>query len=287
MSDSPYIVDVSAADFEAQVLARSAEVPVLVDFWASWCQPCQMLMPVLTGIAQAYQGRFVLAKVNSDEQQELATRYGVRSLPTVKVFRHGEVVDEFMGAQPESVIRQLIDKHMAHPSGELRAAAREAINTGDAEAAEHLLNEAEQLEPGRPEIQLERAQVALMSAQIDTAVALVQGLPPEQRESDAAKRILAAARFAGEVDSSLDAAAIEQRLETDANDSAARYQRAARAVVSGQYEPALDDLLYLLMHDRSFNDGAGRSGMLAVFELLGNDSDLVGRYRRQMFNALH
>lgn len=286
MSDSPFVAEVTADNFETEVLARSNDVPVLVDFWAAWCQPCQMLMPILTSLAETYGGKIFLAKVNSDEQQALATQYGVRSLPTVKLFRHGQPVDEFMGALPEGQVREFIDKHLDKPSDPLRQQARDAMDSGEFEAAIELLNQALSVDDGNPEILLEKAQLSLALGNMQEAMSIVESLPLAQRDSDEAKRIKAAATFAAAVDKSVGPAELELRIEQNANDSDARYQRACRAVLQGQYESALDDLLHLVRTDRAYKDGVGQTGMLAIFDLL-EGGDLVNRYRRQMFNALH
>ncbi|MEK7666059.1 MAG: thioredoxin, partial [Pseudomonadota bacterium] len=108
MIPSPHIADVTQQTFESLVLAKSREIPVLADFWADWCGPCKQLMPVLARLVDEYDGKFFLAKINSDTEQPLAARYGVKSLPTVKLFKNGQVVEEFMGAQPEKTIRALL-----------------------------------------------------------------------------------------------------------------------------------------------------------------------------------
>ena len=130
MSPSPHIADVTQQTFESLVLAKSREIPVLADFWAAWCGPCKQLMPVLAKLADEYGGKFFLAKINSDTEQPLAARYGVKSLPTVKLFRNGQVVEEFMGAQPEKTIRALLDRHIPRESDTLVYNAMLAARSG-------------------------------------------------------------------------------------------------------------------------------------------------------------
>jgi len=115
-TDSPFISEADDSTFQSLVLDRSIDVPVLVDFWAEWCAPCKMLMPILAQLACEYEGKFQLVKVNTDKQQPLAVQYGVRSLPTLKLFRNGDIVDEIIGVQPEPAIRAIIDRYIVRES---------------------------------------------------------------------------------------------------------------------------------------------------------------------------
>jgi putative thioredoxin len=142
MSESPYIHNVSMQNFQNLVLEKSINKPVLVDFWADWCQPCQTIMPMLAKLAEEYAGKFELAKVNADDEQELAAHFGIKSLPTMKLFYQGQIVDERMGAVPESDIRAMIDKHIVSESDQLVQAAMMAYQQGHTAQALEVLNNA-------------------------------------------------------------------------------------------------------------------------------------------------
>jgi len=131
MSESPYIHNVSMQNFQNLVLEKSINKPVLVDFWADWCQPCQTIMPMLAKLAEEYEGKFELAKVNADAEQELAAHFGIKSLPTMKLFFQGQIVDEKLGAVPESEIRAMLDKHIVSESQQFMQTAMMAYEQGD------------------------------------------------------------------------------------------------------------------------------------------------------------
>lgn len=149
------ILDVTQENFQQAVLDESHQRPVVVDFWAAWCGPCQQLMPLLQQLATQYAGKFRLAKVNSDEQQALAQQYGVRSLPTVMIFRHGKPADQFMGVQPEPNIRAMIDQYLEKPSDKLIEQAREQAKTGDVDGALATLKAALEEDPDNGDLRIE------------------------------------------------------------------------------------------------------------------------------------
>ena len=182
MAETPHIVTVTEENFAFAVLEQSAEVPVLVDFWADWCAPCRMLSPILDKLAAELKGKLVVAKVNSDQQQQLAMQYGVRSLPTVKLFRDGRIVDEFMGALPEGQIRSFLDRHMPRESDALVARAQTLIEQGDVDAAGRLLDQAQADDPGNPRVSLALAAFKLSRGAFDEAAAAVEALPFEMQE---------------------------------------------------------------------------------------------------------
>lgn len=287
MSDSPYIFEVDAGNFADVVLHGSNQVPVLVDFWADWCAPCRMLMPILAKLVEEYNGAFLVAKVNSDQQQELAARYGVRSLPTVKVFRNGEVVDEFMGALPEGSVRELLERHVARASDQIRANALQAHTEGDSEQAIGLLQTALGSDPENYRIHLDLITVLMETGRYLDAGKVIASLPASRRNEPQVQALASRLEFASVADEAPDPAALEARIGADAADSEARYQLAAIRILAGDYEAALGQLLEIMRRDRAFRDDAGRKGMIAVFAMLDNTGPLVSRYRGLMSSALY
>ncbi|OBS10431.1 thioredoxin [Acidihalobacter prosperus] len=286
MSDSPYVFDVTAADFAERVLQRSQQVPVLVDFWADWCGPCRMLAPVLDGIANSYGGKLLVAKVNSDAEQALASQYGIRSLPTVKLFVGGAVVDEFMGVQPESVIRELLERHVPRESDGLRAQARAEAEAGHADAALALLRRAREDDPDNHRIDLDLAELLIAQGQAAEAEQLLRALPAKYAEDETVKRLLATSQLAAQQADAPPLDELREHVAAQPDDLAAREQLAAACILAGEYEAGMDAYLEIMRRSRSYNDDAGRRGLLAAFELLSGD-DRVTPYRRKMFNLMH
>lgn len=286
MSNSEHIIDVTAENFTA-VVERSMQVPVLVDFWAAWCQPCKALLPIVEKLAAEYQGRFLLAKVNIDEQQALASQFGVRSVPTVKLIRDGRIVDEFSGALPESQVRAFLDKHMEQPADKYLNAAQQAWESGDAAQAETILRQVMQAMPEEKRAHLMLAELLAIGGNTDEAGQLLASLPADVALSPQAEALRARLTFAAAAAGAPDIDALQQILTANPKDSQARHQLAARLVLAGDIEGALEQLLELLRRDRTWGDDAGRKGMLQIFDLLGGQGDLVHRYRRLMFTAMH
>lgn len=287
MSDSPYISNVSVDTFNTEVIERSFHTPVLVDFWAGWCNPCKMLMPILSKLAEEYQGQFFLAKVDSDVERDLATNYGVRSLPTVKVFKQGQIVDEFAGVIPEANIRALIEKYLTRESDGLFNEAYEAMKNNDLVQARTLMEKAYALDPDRKNIILGMAEISLLEGNADEADKLIASLPINQQNDEDVEQIKAKLMFASAAGKGNDIANLEQQIASNPKDVEALKQLGACYVISGEFEKALECYLQLLIIDKEYQEGLPRKSILAIFNLLGGSGPLVNRYRSKMASALH
>ncbi|MGE5155266.1 MAG: thioredoxin [Bdellovibrio bacteriovorus] len=287
MADSPYIVTLTAANFESVVLDGSFERPVLVDFWADWCAPCRMLMPILAKLADEYRGRFILAKLDTEQERALAAQFGIRSLPTVQLFKDGRPVDQFMGALPEGQIREFLDRYLPRASDGLLAQAQGMLAAGDLGRARELIERARAEDPENARLALAEIQLAVAQGQIEEAQTALDRLPLELANDPEVAALRGQLLFAAALEGSPDPAALERRLASDPKDSEARYQLAAQRVLAGDYESALELLLELVRRDRAYGEDAGRKGMVAIFDLLGGEGGLVSRYRARMMTALY
>ena len=286
MSNSPYIIEVTAENYQSAVVEQSRRVPVLVDFWASWCQPCQMLMPVLAKLADDYQGKFILAKINTEEQQALAAQFGIRSIPTVKLFRNGEPVDEFAGALPETEIRKFLDKHIPRESDALVEQAQQLLLQGDAEGALALLEQARASDPANSNIDLALAQTHAAAGDIAKAEEILARLPADLRDKSEVRTLQGLLFFEGLLAGAPTREELTRRLEADADDTEARYLLAAHHAVDQHYEEAMDELLQLMKTNRNYGDDAARKALLKLFDILG-DNPLVPRYRSRMMSLIY
>ncbi|MCP4983124.1 MAG: thioredoxin [Gammaproteobacteria bacterium] len=287
MSESPYIHNVSMQNFQNLVLEKSINKPVLVDFWADWCQPCQTIMPMLAKLAEEYDGKFELAKVNADEEQELAAHFGIKSLPTMKLFFKGQLVDERMGAVSESDIRAMLDKHIVSESDQFMQAAMMAYQQGQIEQALEMLNHALANDPDNAELKVTIAQIVHDQGDDESAMALLDSLDEEGGKLDTAIKLRAAIKLAAQLADLPDLNEIEQRLATNPTDLEALLQKSRHLTARGDYDNAMECLLTIMRSDRGFEDDAGRIGLLEIFDMLGGEHPSVQKYRRKLFTLLH
>jgi putative thioredoxin len=271
--------DVTEASFEAAVLERSLHVPVLLDCWAPWCGPCKSLGPVLEKVVQAYGGRFVLAKLNTDEAPQVSAALQLRSIPMVALFVGGRLVDQFVGALPEGQIRAFLDKHLpphVSPVDALRAQAAEAPDDATAEA---LLHEVLALQPGHAEATLDLAERVINRGALQEARALLEGLPAEalgRRHEALMGRIeLAANRPEG------DPVALAARIAANPKDFEARFALASLQAYEGDFAAAFEQLLDVVLRDKAEERERARKQLVAWFEVCP-DPAAVSRGRRYL-----
>ena len=290
MSDTSFIFDVSgAASFEQLVIENSFHKPVLVDFWAEWCAPCKALMPLLAQITEGYRGELLLAKVDCDQEQEIVARFGIRSLPTVVLFKNGQPVDGFAGAQPESAIRAMLQPHVAEPApvaADPFEHAQALFTEGRFADAEAVLKQLLSEDNERPAALILYARCLAERGALDEAGTVLDAV-----KGDEHKQALAGARaqltFLREAADLPDPATLKSRLALNGEDDEAAYQLAIQQLAQQQYEAALDALLRLFVRNRDYADGLPHKTLLQVFDLLGNDHPLVTTYRRKLYQAIY
>jgi putative thioredoxin len=286
---NPFSFDVGTADFQEKVIDASHRAPVLVDFWAEWCAPCRALKPVLEKLAAEYGGRFVLAKLNSDQNPEIATRCGVRGIPDVKAFVAGKLVDEFTGALPEAQVRAFIDRLLPSPAEPLRSAAREARARGDNEVAASLLADAHELDPASEAVQLDRAELHLDMNDVGAAQALLDALAHRARDTARLAALQARLKLTA-AGGGADPALLAARIDANPDDLAARLQLAHALALAQDYRASLEQLLEIVRRDRKWQEEAARKTMLDLFALLGGNAqfdELVREFRIRLSRTLN
>jgi putative thioredoxin len=278
-------VEVTAENFREVVLEGSKSAPVVIDFWAPWCAPCRALKPILEKLAAEYGGKFTLATINSDENKELAAKMGVRSIPAVKAVVDGELADEFAGALPESQVREFIERILPSPSALALKEGHERIAAGEHDNALAAFDRALEFDARNEPARIGRLEALVRLGRLDEARKALEALGLLSLEDSNVAALKAELDFAAEPKA--DALTLEGRIETDPNDLEARLAFARHHAHARAYEPALEQLIEIVRRDRKFGDDAGRKTMVELFNLLGPDHPLVGRYRRLLSAALY
>ncbi|HTT09034.1 MAG TPA: thioredoxin [Gammaproteobacteria bacterium] len=278
-------VDVDEQNFEQEVLLRSANVPVLVDFWATWCAPCKNLSPILDKLAHEFAGRFALAKIDTDRQQTLAMQCGIQSLPTVMLFKNGRVVDGFVGLQTESVIREMLNRHIT-------AAAAEPETTPvappmDVKAGIDALRRQLGKTPDDHHLLLELARLLVMDGDYAEAEKILNRLPEDRRQDKMTAPLWAAVRLFHSAAEVPDLDTLVPAMAGAEADSGTRYGYGLRLALAGRYEEALAALLELVRRDRRHAGDGARKAMLEIFTLAGGSGPLVKQYRSLLYSALN
>jgi len=281
-----HTVDVTTDTFEREVIEASKSTPVVVDFWAPWCGPCRVLKPILEKVAFEYGGKFKLAKVNSDENQEIAAAYGIRSIPDVVAFKDGKPVSHFLGAIPESQVRAFIDELIPTPSEIERVRAAELRETGDLAKAVEALRKAIDLDTANYTVRLDLAELLIELKHVDEAEAALAAVQPNVELDERLATLRAALAFARAAGSASEAE-LKAKLATNPADHETRFALAGLYASSKRYREALIELLEIVRRDRNWKDGEARKQILAIFNLAEKQPELVSEYRRELARALY
>lgn len=285
MSDQLHIFDATTETFEADVLQKSLETPVLVDFWATWCGPCKTLGPILEKLAGEYNGAFRLAKVDVDKEQEIAAAFQIRSVPTVFLVKGGQIVDGFPGAVPEGQLREFLKQHGIEPGLAAEEPVAETAAPLDPHAEVLALRKAIETEPEKAELKLDLALALLRTGAAAEAETLLDALPANLATDDRAVRARSRLEFVAILKDAPPVEVLEAAIASNPDDLRARRLLGVQQLLGGKEEPALEQFLEMLRRDRSYEDGLPKKLLIDAFRV-AEDQDLVGRYRRKMSSLL-
>lgn len=297
------MIDVTIANFEAEVITASMSTPVLIDFWAPWCGPCKSLGPILEKVEAAYNGRFKLVKIDSDQEQQLGAAFGIRSIPTCILMINGQPVDGFQGALPEGKVKEFLDKHLP-PADELPPEEEEAVEPEDSSPAAVLekLKAAVANDPANDNARFDYVRLLLQHGQLDharAAFAPVASKAPTVRKFEALQHWFDAIESgAAHADSAVAQARLDAKITANKRDFETRYALAQLHMSQQRWVPAMDELLEILMRDKSWNEELARKTFVSILEIIEPpkpkvadgqippDDPVVATYRRRLSSVV-
>lgn len=283
---SEHIIELNEQNAEQILFEESKKRLLVLDFWADWCAPCKALLPVLEKLANDYAGQFLLVKVNADEQQGIAGQFGIRSLPTVIFMKDGQPLDAFQGVQPETAIREMLDKHLPRPWDAALAQAQQCLADGEFGQALDLLRPAYADSDQRFDIAMSLAFTLMQLNRCDEAQAIMDAVPDIARDADY-EQILAQIQLKREAAKTPELQALEEQLNSDPENLELAYELAIKFSQGNHFKESLELLFSLLKEDRDFKAGAAKKAFLDVLAALGKGDPLAVEYQRKFFNILY
>ena len=286
MTTSEFVFDTTVASFEQDVILKSKDTPILVDFWASWCEPCKVLGPILEKLVAEFNGGFLLAKVDVDAEQQLAGYFQVKSIPTVMLLKNGQIVDGFPGALSEGQLREFLKHHEIEVKETSAEVPEEVIpEVMDPETEVMNLRAAIQTEPDKPELQLDLMLALLKIGGFVEAEKILDGLPANLAIDDRAIKAKARLGFAAVLKEAPPVSILEQAIVSNPDDCRARHYLGVHYLMDNKTEAGLEQFLEMLKRNKTFEEGLPRRALVDAFRII-EDEDLVGQYRRKMSSLL-
>ena len=286
MTTTDFVFDTTVASFEQDVILKSKDTPILVDFWASWCEPCKVLGPILEKLAAEFNGGFLLAKVDVDAEQQLAGYFQVKSIPTVMLLKNGQIVDGFPGALTEGQLREFLKHHEIEVKEASVEVPEEVIaEVMDPQTEVINLRAAIQNEPDKPELQLDLMLALLKTGGFVEAEKILDGLPANLAIDDRAVKAKARLTFAAVLKDAPPVSILEQAIASNPDDCRARHYLGVHYLMEDKTEDGLEQFLEMLKRNKTFEEGLPRKALVDAFRII-EDEDLVGQYRRKMSSLL-
>jgi len=289
------VKDTTTANFMKDVIEESRTSLVLVDFWANWCGPCKQLAPLLEKVVKSYGGKVRLVKLDTDAHPSIAAQLRVQSLPTVYAFRDGRPLDGFVGVQPESMLRQFVDRLLGDDAGladagpsldDILAAAAEALVAGDLQSAAEAYSAVLQEDQTNVEALAGVARCYLASGDVERAQQMLSLVPPDKESTASVKAVKAAIDLLAKAAGASETAELEAKIERDPADHQARYDLAVALAASGNKSEALEHLLTIVRRDRKWNEEAARKQLVQLFEVWGPNDEFTVDGRKQLSSIL-